>query len=400
MQSMQVGLMRTLHFDCFSGISGDMTVAALVSAGASRANLESAIASLGLPIRLEFEATQRGSFAALALAVSGPPPEEQPHRHLKDILVLLERGELSSQARQMAVDIFQAIGVAEAKVHGVSLDEIHFHEVGALDSIADIVGAAVCYQDLRLEHCSSRSVPTGSGTVKAAHGQMPIPAPATAELLRGVPLAASTIKSELTTPTGAAILKVLVKEWTETPTLRIDAIGYGAGQKDFPQQANLLRVLVGTKDTVAGQADEIWEVRCNLDDVSPEIVGYCLERCLAAGAVDAFAQPIQMKKGRPGLLLTALVEEPHRLAVEQVIFQETGTFGLRRQRLQRSKLQREPRTIQTKWGPLPAKMGWQEGQPPLLTPEYEGCAKLARETGIPLRHIYEEVQRAWAESAH
>lgn len=388
--------MRTLHFDCFSGISGDMTVAALVSAGVPRERIETAVASLGLPIQLAFEPTLRGAFAALSLRVTAH--EEQPHRRLSDVLNILERGQLTPAQRDLAVRIFRLIAAAEAKVHGISVDDVHFHEVGALDSLADIVAAAVGVELLGVEKFTSRSVPLGSGAVKAAHGVMPVPAPATAEILRGVPLAAAAVKSELTTPTGAAILKALVSEWTETPRLAIQSIGYGAGQKDFPQQANILRIFYGETAVEVPEGDRIWELQTNLDDLAPEIVGYCLERCLAAGAVDAYTQAIGMKKNRPGLLLTALVPDSARLAVEETIFAETGTFGIRRREAERSKLRREPRMVQTKWGPVQAKLGWREGHAPLLTPEYEDAARLARELGIPLRSVYEEVARAWAGS--
>ena len=389
--------MKVLHFDCFSGISGDMTVAALVSAGAAREPIEKAVASLRLPIQLQFEMTQRGAFAAQQMNVQ--TGHDQPHRFLREIEAILDGGALSSSQRQLAKRIFRIVAEAEAKVHGIDIQEVHFHEVGALDSIADIVATTVAIDSLGPERCTSSAVPTGSGTVKAAHGVMPVPTPATAEILKGVPLAASQVKSELTTPTGAAILVAVVKEWTETPRMRIERIGYGAGQKDFPQQANILRVFVGETFALGEESDTIWEVQTNLDDVSPEVVGYCLERLLAAGAVDAFAQPVLMKKGRPGLLLTALVPDGAREAVEALIFAETGTFGVRRREMQRSKLRREARTIQTRWGPLRAKLGWQEGRPPILTPEFEDCARLARETAIPLRHIYEEVHRAWREES-
>jgi uncharacterized protein (TIGR00299 family) protein len=389
--------MRVLHFDCFSGISGDMAVAALVSAGAPQAAIEAGVASLGLPIRLTFANTQRGALAAKQFTVAAD--DQQPHRYLREIQALLQAGKLTDAQRALALRIFELLARAEAKVHGIDVNEVHFHEVGALDSIADVVAAAIAIDCLAIQHVTARPAPTGSGTVKTAHGLLPIPAPATADLLIGAPLAPSNIKCELTTPTGAAILAALVKEWTETPRMRIDQIGYGAGQKDFPQQPNVLRVFVGEATAPGDEGDVIWEVQTNLDDVAPEIIGYCLERLLAGGAIDAFTQPIQMKKGRPGILLTALVPEPARAAVEEVIFLETGTFGLRRREVQRSKLRRESRTVSTKWGPVLAKLGWQEGRPPILTPEYEDCARLARQTGIPLRHIYEEVQRAWQQEA-
>lgn len=384
--------MRVLHFDCFSGISGDMTLAALLSAGADEQKVRDGLASLGLPLQLELEKTNRGSFAALALQVK--TEEDQPHRYLQEVNDIIARGRITPGAKDLALRIFRKLAEAEATVHGIGINEVHFHEVGALDSIADIVGVSIALDSLGSERYTSRSVPTGQGTVKAAHGVMPVPTPATALLLRGAPLAASNIKSELTTPTGAAILATLVQEWSEAPVMRIERIGMGAGQKDFPQQANILRIFLGTVE-VPGDRDTLWVVETNIDDVSPEIIGYCFDRLFAAGAVDVFTQPLAMKKNRPGVLLTALTPDATLAAVEEILFRETMTFGVRRYQVQRSKLQRKPHTVQTRWGRVQGKLGWHEGQRPIFTPEYDDCARVARQEGVPLREVYEEVRRAY-----
>ncbi|HKM55725.1 MAG TPA: LarC family nickel insertion protein, partial [Isosphaeraceae bacterium] len=231
--------MRVAHFDCFSGISGDMTLAALIDAGVSEEAIRQGIASLGLPIQMEVEKVRKGGFRATYVRIEAP--EETSHRFLPEVEEILQRGSLSERQRTLALRIFRRLAEAEAAVHGMPLERVHFHEVGALDSIADIAGAAIGLDLLGVERFTSRSVPTGSGMVKCAHGLMPIPAPGTAELLKGVPLASSVIKAELTTPTGAAILTTIVEQWTDTPAMTIEQIGHGAGRRDFPEQPNLLR---------------------------------------------------------------------------------------------------------------------------------------------------------------
>src|SRR5262249_14545778 len=258
--------------------------------------------------------------------------------------------------------------------------------VGALDSIADIVGAAIGLDLLGVERFTSRSVPTGHGMVQCAHGNMPIPAPGTAELLKGVPLAASNIKSELTTPTGAAILTTVVQEWMDQPVMTVERIGHGAGKKNFVEQPNILRLFVGQASSV-GQAfslpsaatDTVWVLETNLDDLPAEVIGFCYELLLGAGALDVFTTPIFMKKNRPGVLLSVLAPESALSRMEQILFLETTTFGIRRYPVQRNKLQRKACTVQTPWGPVQGKLGWLEGRPPVFSPEFEDCARIARE---------------------
>lgn len=386
--------MRVAHFDCYSGISGDMTLGALVGAGVPEELIRDGLASLKLPMKVEFERIRRGGFAAVLVRVEAPIEDE--HRFLPDIEAILDGGSLTASQKTLAMRIFRRLAEAEAAVHGIALEKVHFHEVGALDSIADIVGSAIGLDWLRVERFTSRPVPTGHGTVKAAHGVMPIPTPATAELLRGVPLAPSSIRAELTTPTGAAILTTLVSEWIPSPVMRIERIGYGAGHRDFVEQANLLRLFVGTVDSASPQeCDRIVVLETNLDDLSPQIIGYCMERLFAAGALDVFTQPILMKKNRPGTLLTVLAPEALVPLMEEILFAETSTFGIRRCVVERRKLQRKPHTVQTPFGPVLGKLGWLEGQPPTFAPEYEDCARIARERQVPLRQVYETAVRAF-----
>jgi uncharacterized protein (TIGR00299 family) protein len=388
---------RGLHFDCFSGLSGDMTLAALIDAGADAGAIRAGLDSLGLPIRFEAAKVRKGGFAATQVYIDAP--EEHAHRHLADIEDILGRGRLTPRQRDLAVRIFRRLAQAEAAVHGMPVEQVHFHEVGALDSIADITGAAIALDLLGVEHVSSRSVPTGSGTVKCAHGLMPVPAPATAELLKGVRLAPCAIKAELTTPTGAAILTTVVQEWIEQPVMTVERIGHGAGQRDLLEQPNLLRVFVGTVAETAnpGERDQVWMLETNLDDVPAEVIGYCFEQLFAAGALDVFSTPVQMKKNRPGVVLSVLAPEEVRPALEAILFRETMTFGVRRYAVQRSKLRREAVTVETPWGPVKGKRGWREGGPEVLTPEYEDCARVAREHQVALQEVYAAVRRAHAE---
>ena len=379
--------MRVAHFDCFSGISGDMVLGALLDAGADPAPIRAALDSLGLPITLEAEKVKRCGFAATKATVHAADQED--YRFLPDVEAILARGALTTRQRELASAIFRKVAVAESVAHGMPLERVHFHEVGALDSIADIVGAAVGLDLLGVERFTSSPVPTGTGTVKCAHGIMPVPTPGTAELLKGVPLAPSTVKGELTTPTGAAILTAVVTEFTAAPAMTIERIGHGAGTKDFLEQPNILRLWVGTA-AAKDEADTVTVLETNLDDCPAEVVGYCFERLLAAGALDVFAVPIQMKKNRPGVLLSVIAEPGHVGELEAILFRETGTFGVRHTTAQRSKLAREAVTVETPWGSVKAKRGRRDGFE-IVTPEYEDCARIAREHGVPLRDVYAAV---------
>jgi uncharacterized protein (TIGR00299 family) protein len=385
---------RVAHFDCFSGISGDMTLGALLDAGVDGEIVRAAIDSLGLPVRLVVEKVRKGGFAATQVFIEAP--EEHEHRFLPDVEAILGGGRLTDAQRNLALRIFRRLAEAEAAAHGMPLDQVHFHEVGALDSIADIAGSAVALDLLGVEKITSRAVPTGTGMVKCAHGLMPIPAPGTAALLKGVPLAPCTIKGELTTPTGAAILTSVVQEWVDSPAMTIERIGHGAGQRDLLEQPNLLRLFVGKSDGAnPAERDVVWMLETNLDDVSAEVIGYCFERLFAAGALDVFCTPIQMKKNRPGVLLSVLAPEAALPDLEAILFRETHTFGVRRYKVERHKLRREALTVETRWGPIQGKRGWREGGPSVFSPEYEDCARVARQHGLALAEVYAEVRRAF-----
>ncbi len=388
--------MRVAHFDCFSGISGDMTLGALIDAGVPAEAIQSGIASLGLPITMTVEKINKGGFAATWVRIAAPP--EHKHRHLHHVEEILARGSLSERQRVLAFRIFRRLAQAEATVHGIAIEKVHFHEVGALDSIADIAGAAIGLDLLGASRFTATPVPTGTGMVQCAHGLMPIPAPGTAELLKGIPLRPSTIQAELTTPTGAAILASIVEEWVEAPAMTIERIGHGAGTRDLAEQPNVLRLMVGTDNRRADAgplADRIWVLETNLDDVPAELIGYCFDALFAAGALDVFSTPIFMKKNRPGVLLTVLAPEAALSNLEEILFRETMTFGIRRYPADRHKLQRKAVTVETPWGPIAGKLGWLEGRPPVFTPEYDDCARVARAHNVPLREVFEKVRQVY-----
>lgn len=388
--------MRIAYLDCASGISGDMTLGALVDAGADIGQLNAAVESLGLAgCRLVAKEVRKHGFRAIQVVVEHRP--ETSHRHLHHILAMIDRSALGERPKQLARRIFTRLAEAEAKVHGVPIEKVHFHEVGAADSIADIVGTAVGWDLLGIERAVAAPVPTGWGKVKIAHGEVSVPAPATAELLRGIPLAHSSVPYELTTPTGAAILAELASSFGPLPAMTVERIGYGAGQRDLEQQPNILRLLVGmaSAPTFSGDAEPVWVLETNLDDLSGQVIGYCTARLWEAGALDVYTTAIQMKKNRPGVKLSVLCPQSRIEIIEQILFAETTTLGIRRWPVQRHVLARQVHTVETEWGPVEGKVGWQPGGPPRFAPEFEDCQRIALQKGIPLRQVYEAAQRAF-----
>ncbi len=385
--------MRVAHFDCFSGIAGDMALGALLDCGVPEGPIRAALASLGLPIELEVEKTKRCGLACTKVTVHAK--DEDEFRFLPDIKLILDRAAITEPQRALALRIFELVAQAESVAHGMPLDKIHFHEVGALDSIADIVGVSVALDLLGVERFTSSSVPPGSGTVKCAHGIMPVPAPGTAELLKGVPLAKSAMRGELTTPTGAAILKAVVAEFTDSPQMVIERVGSGCGTKDFIEQPNITRILVGTAagEPSGLERDTVVVLETNLDDVPGEVVGHATQLLFAAGALDVWCVPAQMKKSRPGVVLGVIAPPELADKLEAILFRETATFGVRRHTCERRKLAREAVTVETPWGPVAAKRGT-FGAESVLTPEYEACRAVALAHGVSLREVYDAVRRA------
>jgi uncharacterized protein (TIGR00299 family) protein len=307
---------------------------------------------------------------------------------------MIDASSITATQKDLAHRIFRRLAEAEAKVHNSTIEKVHFHEVGAVDSIADIVGAAIGWDLLAADRIVCSAVPTGSGFVEIAHGRCAIPAPATAELLKGIPLAESSVLCELTTPTGAAILAELVDSYGPVPAMTIERIGCGAGQKDLEQQANLLRLLVG-RDGGEVNDERLWIVETNLDDVSGELVGHAIGRLWEAGALDVYTNSIQMKKNRPGVTLSVLCGADQVAAVEEILFRETTTLGVRRWAVQRRKLPRETRQVETPWGKVEGVVAWLDAKRSRFSPEFESCRRLAEAQGLPLKTVYDAAQSAF-----
>ena len=380
---------RIAYFDCFSGISGDMVLGALVDAGADLRAIEAELRKLGLEgWTISAEKVKRGAIFATHVKVE--TSEEHHHRGLSIILGRIDKAGLAPRAADRARRIFTRLAEAEAKVHNMPVEEVHFHEVGAVDSIVDIVGAAIGFELLGIDEFACSALDVGAGQVKTAHGLLPVPAPATAELLRGAPMYTSGIARELVTPTGAAIATTLSTRYAQIPEMTLQAVGYGAGSANLTEKANVLRILIGENAT--SEAGEHWDapvsvIETNLDDMSPQIYGYFVERALAAGALDVFSTAVQMKKNRPGVLLTILCDAAHTARLIDLVFRETTTIGVRTYDVRRKVLDRELVPVATPFGEVRMKISRMNGSVLNATPEYEDCQRLAAEKGIPLKQV-------------
>ncbi len=380
--------MKICYLDAFSGISGDMTVGALIDAGADSAALVRALESLGTGASFRIEKTTRLGIAASKFYVDGG--DSKHHRHLKDILELIGKAALTDRAKQNSAAVFQRLGEAEAKVHGIALTKVHFHEVGAVDSICDIVGACAAFDLLSVDAIHSSPLNVGSGTVNTEHGILPVPAPATAELLAGKPIYARGPTVELTTPTGAAIAVTLAAGFGAMPAMTITGTGYGAGDKDFKEHANVLRVLLG-ESSGASESTTVAVLEANIDDSTPQVLGYAMERLLEAGALDVTLEYVLMKKNRPGTLIRVIAKPEDREQLAQVMFAETTTLGLRIHSAERRVKARRIQEVDTPHGKVKIKIAG-DGS---FSPEYEDCRTLARATGIPLKEILAEASLAY-----
>ncbi|MFO0818195.1 MAG: nickel pincer cofactor biosynthesis protein LarC [Pirellulales bacterium] len=398
--------MKIAYFDCVSGISGDMTLGALVDAGVDLQALQAGIDSLGFtPVKLVAAEVKRHGFRGLKVKVEHEP--EKAHRHLHHITDRIDASTvLSVPQKDLAKRIFTRLGEAEAKVHGTTLRKVHFHEVGAVDSIADIIGAAVGLSLLGVDRIVCSPIPPGSGYIQIEHGRVSVPAPATAELLKGIPLATSPVIAELTTPTGAAIMATVADAIGPLPPMKIDTIGLGAGDKDFAEQANLLRLILGHTDDLAhtgdlahtednGSADQVWVLETNLDDVSGEVIGHTSSLLLEAGALDVYTTAIQMKKNRPGVTLTALGHVDVLAKLEAIIFRETRTLGIRRWMVSRHKLERRAHSVETPVGTILGKLAILPDGTPSFSPEFEACRAVAAAKNVPIQDVYEAAMRAF-----
>jgi len=386
--------MRIAYFDCFSGISGDMAVAAFLDAGLSSAVLSRELAKLNIKgLKINTSKTTRSGIAGTGFECDIKDPAHS--RSLKEIIALIKKSSLSERAKNISAAIFGNIGDAEAKVHGLDdKRDVRLHELGSIDSIVDIVGVAIAIDTLGIDEVYASSVTLGRTSIKCAHGQLPLPAPAAMELLRGVPLTITETAAEMVTPTGAGILKTLVKGFGRPPAIKVDRIGYGAGSRD-PKDGlpNMLRVIIGESDE-AFKSDSIYAIETNIDDSSPQNFGYLLERLFKAGALDAYITNIQMKKNRPAFKLTVLAQISDLDRMASVIFAETTTIGLRYYRSERLKLDRKIVSVKTSHGKIGVKVSKGPGGIMTASPEYDECVKMARKSGASFKSIYDEAKSA------
>jgi uncharacterized protein (TIGR00299 family) protein len=452
--------MRIAYLECFSGMSGDMFMGALIDAGVPPRLLEETVAALGLGARLGISRVVRSGISAtkvdvwvdgekdvpreeywakrsaadhshrhdglqndaghhhheehssgtgisraepaLSLPKGVPAPHEHSHgRGLTEIREIIAKAAISESAKQTAIAIFEALGTAEAKIHDTSIEKVHFHEVGAVDAMVDIVCAAVGSEALGVDEIICSSLNVGGGTVKCAHGTFPVPAPATVELLKDAPIYSTGLQSELVTPTGAAIVKTLATRFAAFPEMKIERSGYGAGSRDFPGHPNVVRLTLGEpSSTLAAKtaSETLAVLEANLDDLNPQVFGYVMDRLLEEGALDAFGIPVQMKKNRPGTLLTVLCKPEDASKLTHLIFIETTTLGVRRRDEVRQTLARRWEKVRTEWGEVRIKIASMNGTITNYAPEYEDCRRIAAEHHVPLKTVIQEATRAYISS--
>jgi uncharacterized protein (TIGR00299 family) protein len=380
--------MKILYFDCFSGVSGDMTLAALLDLGLPLEKLQEDLKKLGLTnYSLEVRPGSRSGIGALGLEVKVGSHEEH-HRHFSDIRELITRSSLDPGVKEMSLAIFQRLAEAEARVHRKKVEEVHFHEVGAVDSIVDIVGTAIGISFFRPDRIYASELPMGWGFVHCQHGRLPLPAPATVEVLKGYPVKNVDVEGELVTPTGAAIVATLSSKASAFPPMKVEKIGYGMGKKEFPDRPNLLRLILG-EATEAYQTDRAVVLESNIDDMNPEFYDYLMERLFQGGALDVSLSPLQMKKNRPGTLLRVIAEEKDTDALSELILRESTTLGVRSFPVSRKKLPREVREVETRYGKIRVKISGEVR----FQPEYDDCRRIAREKGVPIQEVYWETMK-------
>jgi pyridinium-3,5-bisthiocarboxylic acid mononucleotide nickel chelatase len=398
--------MRTLYFDCFAGASGDMILGALVAAGADARILQEQLALLDVSdFEVAFETVDRSGISATHARVR--TADEKQHRHLSAILRIIAESRLSAAVKSRASRIFERLGEAEARVHNVPVERIHFHEVGAMDAIIDVVGACIGFELLAIDRFVSSPLHVGSGTVEMAHGRFPVPPPAVTELLRDAPIYATDIKGELVTPTGAAIISTVSAKFGALPHMRVASMGYGAGTREYKDFPNVLRVLIGETEEDAATAREadtasgkLLMIETNVDDTTPQILGYVMERAFALGALDCFLTPVQMKKNRPGTLVSILCRPAGQEALTQLLFDETTTLGVRSYEVARRALEREFVRVETEFGAISVKVARSRkgGRVSNVAPEFEDCRAAALGAGVPLC-VVERAARAAFEQA-
>src|SRR5712692_5877490 len=429
--------MRIAYLECFSGMSGDMFLGALVDAGVPLKLLEETVTALNVGARLEVSRVDRSGIAASKVDVYAHGEKDLPrevyweqreqlghghehehghdHRHehakaalqehehshgrsLREIKRIISGAPISQGAKRNAIASFEALGAAEAKIHNTDIEAVHFHEVGAVDAIVDIVCAAVGFEALGVDELICSPLNVGGGTVKCAHGDLPVPAPATVELLNGAPVYSSGIQAELVTPTGAAIVKTLAARFSAFPEMKIEKSGYGAGTRNLPNHANVVRLTIGEAqphlETDTSQ-ETITVLESNLDDLNPQVVGYVMDRLLEEGALDAFCLPVQMKKNRPGALLTVLCRPEDAVRLTHLVFAETTTLGVRQREEKRRVLARRWINVATPWGEVRMKIASMNGTITTYAPEYEDCRKIAAQHHVPLKSVMQEAVKTY-----
>jgi pyridinium-3,5-bisthiocarboxylic acid mononucleotide nickel chelatase len=454
---------RLAYLDCFSGISGDMFLGALIDAGVPAELFQRTVAALNVGAKLEITRVNRSGISAtkVEVQVNGKTEDSREHnphpfhhepehvhehshshahshqheartaplsdsgqsggatahshgRHLIEIRQIISSADISDSAKRIAIAIFEKLGAAEAKIHNVPIEKIHFHEVGAVDAIVDIVCAAIGSEALGVQQFVCSPLNVGGGTVVCAHGTFPVPAPATVEILKGVPVYSGEIQKELVTPTGAAIVATLALRFEDFPAMKIEKTGYGAGTRDFPGQPNVLRIVVGERlstdladrnvrptqpHSPQANEDTVAVLEANLDDLSPQVFGYVMERLFEAGALDVFGTPVQMKKNRPGTLLTVLAKPADADSLTRIIFAETTTLGIRRREERRQVLAREWQTVSTRFGNVRIKVASMNGTISSYAPEYEDCRRIAADHRVPLKQVMQEAIQAYLQGS-
>jgi uncharacterized protein (TIGR00299 family) protein len=403
---------KTLYLDCFAGASGDMLVGAMLDCGLDFETLRSELLKLGVEgYELSLKRVDCSGISAAKFDVhltgEAHSHDHEHHRHhehhhehrsLTEIKRIISSSNLNEQVKQRAQAIFQRIGEAESKIHDIPIEAVHFHEVGAIDSIVDIVASGVAFDALKIERIVSSPLHVGSGAFQCAHGTYPVPGPATAELLRGVPIYSKDIEGELVTPTGAAIISTLAESYGPMPMMRIEKIGYGAGTRDYPKFPNALRAIIGETEEDADSAPTtVTVIEASIDDLNPQVFGYLMEKALEAGALDIFYTPAQMKKNRPGVLMTLLCKPPDRERMCDLIFRETTTLGVRYRYERREILTREFVTVETEYGPIRIKVSRaRDGRVMNVSPEFEDCRVAAEKSGVGLRDAQTAALKAYA----
>lgn len=401
--------MRLAYLDGFSGISGDMLLGALVQAGVAPELLRTTLAALNVGATLDIREVNRGGIASVKVdvLVKGEVAEQarhhghahhHEHRSLAEIRALIEGAALPKAVKATALRTFELLGASEAKIHNVPVESVHFHEVGAIDTIADIVLAAAAAHACGVDawHCSPLNV--GGGMVECAHGRLPVPAPATADLLRDAPTWSSGAVGELVTPTGAALVRALDCKFGPAPAMRVEKIGYGAGSRNPAGTANVLRLSLGAADDPAAASDTVIVLETAVDDLNPQVTAYVTAQALQLGALDVMCTPVFMKKNRPGTMITVLADRTHAAALEELLFRETSTLGLRVREERRRCLERKIETASTPWGPVRVKIGLLRGREVQASPEFEDCRRIAEANQVPVKRVIEAALRAYRQA--